>query len=345
MTLDAPTLIERAERLHLDHPRLAPVFAAIFQGSPDDSRSARAAMFIDAFENEAELAASEHAAAWLASTAALEASANADPDKVPTVADTLRMKAITVVALNRAVDHLDFAALAVTVGPEPADSILALDALLFEPGLALATALVRNLGSGRPGVCASPDDQGPTVWQQPSSSKWAAAISVNAAVAAHLIADDPVVSIVAVTWGADRMADAIDHEGLDSWRLLAAAVRDDPWGSASHRLISALDSASDEGVVIAVRAAIVLIRKVQMREEQREVARLVAGYVATSGLTQRAFAARTGTSPSRLSTYVNGLVTPSAAMMLRMAKVASLPAVRQAPEPDPPELAEVTVLV
>ena len=37
-----------------------------------------------------------------------------------------------------------------------------------------------------------------------------------------------------------------------------------------------------------------------------------------SGLTQRDFARRMGTSASRVSTYVNGLVTPSASMMIRI---------------------------
>jgi transcriptional regulator with XRE-family HTH domain len=45
-----------------------------------------------------------------------------------------------------------------------------------------------------------------------------------------------------------------------------------------------------------------------------EVRRLVD----ESGLTRADFASRIGTSASRLSTYVNGKVTPSAALLLRM---------------------------
>lgn len=44
-----------------------------------------------------------------------------------------------------------------------------------------------------------------------------------------------------------------------------------------------------------------------------------------SGLTRREFASHIGTSASRLSTYATGKVTPSAALLLRMRKVAADP--------------------
>ena len=46
--------------------------------------------------------------------------------------------------------------------------------------------------------------------------------------------------------------------------------------------------------------------------------------------TQREFAAMAGTSASRLSTYVNGLVTPSATMMVRIRRVSELVQTRRA---------------
>lgn len=42
-----------------------------------------------------------------------------------------------------------------------------------------------------------------------------------------------------------------------------------------------------------------------------------------SGLTRAAFAALVGTSASRLSTYLNAKVTPSAAMLVRIERTAS----------------------
>jgi transcriptional regulator with XRE-family HTH domain len=48
----------------------------------------------------------------------------------------------------------------------------------------------------------------------------------------------------------------------------------------------------------------------------------VRGVITRSGLSKAQFAARIGTSPSRLSTYLNGKVTPSAALMVRMRRLA-----------------------
>jgi transcriptional regulator with XRE-family HTH domain len=48
----------------------------------------------------------------------------------------------------------------------------------------------------------------------------------------------------------------------------------------------------------------------------------VSKLVRRSGLTRTEFASQIGTSPSRLSTYATGKVTPSAILMLRMARVA-----------------------
>ncbi len=57
--------------------------------------------------------------------------------------------------------------------------------------------------------------------------------------------------------------------------------------------------------------------------ERAEVARRVAGLLARSGLSRQAFAERLGTSASRLSTYLTGRVVPSAALLVRMERLAS----------------------
>lgn len=57
-----------------------------------------------------------------------------------------------------------------------------------------------------------------------------------------------------------------------------------------------------------------------------EVSRRLATLVAESGFTAAEFAARLGTSPSRLSTYLSGKVMPSAALLVRAEGVRSTPA-------------------
>lgn len=61
-----------------------------------------------------------------------------------------------------------------------------------------------------------------------------------------------------------------------------------------------------------------LARQEAEARERQEVASEIDGLVRESGLSRSEFASRIGTSPSRLSTYVTGRVTPSAALLVRM---------------------------
>ena len=63
-------------------------------------------------------------------------------------------------------------------------------------------------------------------------------------------------------------------------------------------------------------------RKLAADSERADVASEVQGLVARSGLSKHDFAARIGTSRSRLSTYVSGKVVPLATLMVRMGRVA-----------------------
>jgi DNA-binding transcriptional regulator YiaG len=63
-------------------------------------------------------------------------------------------------------------------------------------------------------------------------------------------------------------------------------------------------------------------REMAADSERAEVATEVRNLVSASGLSQQDFAARLGTSRSRLSTYMSGKVVPSAALIVRMRRVA-----------------------
>lgn len=71
-------------------------------------------------------------------------------------------------------------------------------------------------------------------------------------------------------------------------------------------------------------AAIERAREQAERTEREEVAKEVTELIERSGLSRAEFAARMGTSASRLSTYASGKVTPSAALLVRMRRVAGL---------------------
>lgn len=105
------------------------------------------------------------------------------------------------------------------------------------------------------------------------------------------------------------------------WRGQAALIAANPWGPYPIELERMLREA---GLTVpADRAAdcAELYRRRTEKHERMEIARFIRQAVESSGMLQRDFAKLIGTSASRLSTYMSGGVTPSAAMMLRIARV------------------------
>lgn len=130
--------------------------------------------------------------------------------------------------------------------------------------------------------------------------------------------DDPVTD-----WPTEAVLTALERGGLSHWRRLAAAVRDDPWGPVAQRVEEALSITRPYGVAELMEGAIATARARAEEWERATVAVEIAELARASGMTRRDFARAVGTSASRLSTYVNGSVTPSAAMLVRMRRVAA----------------------
>lgn len=120
----------------------------------------------------------------------------------------------------------------------------------------------------------------------------------------------------------DQLMDLVQHGNARRWRAALLPLIESPWGPYGEHVLG-LAKGADLDVIAEILEE---CRKVyRHRQEQRErdaIAREIRRLVAISGLTQRQFAAQIGTSPSRLSTYVNGRVIPSAAMLLRIRRVA-----------------------
>jgi DNA-binding transcriptional regulator YiaG len=123
-------------------------------------------------------------------------------------------------------------------------------------------------------------------------------------------------------WGFEGLLSAVDRGDLAHWRRIVVAIRRDPWGPVSRQLDQVFNVASDQGVVSTLRRAVVQVHQQEEQEERAGVAAQVRECVVRSGLSQQEFARSMGTSPSRLSTYINGSVTPSASLMVRMRRLA-----------------------
>ena len=121
-----------------------------------------------------------------------------------------------------------------------------------------------------------------------------------------------------------------DNGGLRAWRGQVAIIASNPWAPYGNELKELALAANRPAPVHAIDEAVKIYRSRYERRERELVAREIRQLVAMSGLSQREFAAMAGTSASRLSTYVNGLVTPSATMMVRIRRVSELVQARRA---------------
>jgi len=113
-------------------------------------------------------------------------------------------------------------------------------------------------------------------------------------------------------------ATALERGGLHEWQRIAAAINAQPWGVVARAVEAYLAYERPYGLAPLMERAITSARSSAEAEERSAVAARITELVSSSGLTRVVFAAAIGTSPSRLSTYCTGSVTPSAALMPRM---------------------------
>jgi hypothetical protein len=123
-------------------------------------------------------------------------------------------------------------------------------------------------------------------------------------------------------WPTEAVQTALERGDLDDWRRIAAELRRDPWGRTARQVEEVLSHSRPYGVADLMEAVLERARRRAETEEREAVAAEARRAVARSGLTNAEFARRIGTSASRLSTYLSGKVTPSAALMVRMQRVA-----------------------
>ena len=129
--------------------------------------------------------------------------------------------------------------------------------------------------------------------------------------------DDPV-----ETWPFEGILAAVERGTLPDWDRLATAIRVDPWGPVAQQVLEAVHLSRPYGTTELLEAVVARARRLAMDSERDTVASEVRDLVGRSGLSKQDFADRIGTSRSRLSTYRSGKVVPSAALMVRMRRVA-----------------------
>jgi DNA-binding transcriptional regulator YiaG len=129
--------------------------------------------------------------------------------------------------------------------------------------------------------------------------------------------DDPV-----ETWPFEGILAAVERGTLPDWRRLADVIRADPWGPVARQVLEAVQLSRPYGTAELLEEVVGRARELALDSERVEVASEVKRLLSDSGLSQQGFADRIGTSRSRLSTYLSRKVLPSAALMVRMRRVA-----------------------
>lgn len=135
----------------------------------------------------------------------------------------------------------------------------------------------------------------------------------------HATPEDP-----PTEWGFDGLLAAIERGGMKLWEQIAVEVRRHLHGTVARLLEDeVMDAIAHEGERE-------LFRQIPLRSWQRweqdaraEVATRLRSLLQRSGLKQRDFATRLGTSASRLSTYLNGKVMPGADLLVRAERLAN----------------------
>jgi DNA-binding transcriptional regulator YiaG len=123
-------------------------------------------------------------------------------------------------------------------------------------------------------------------------------------------------------WPTEAVQTALERGDLADWHRIVVEIRADPWGKTARQVEEVLSHSRPYGVAEAMEAALSRARERAESSERGAVAADIRDAVKRSGMSRAEFASRIGTSPSRLSTYESGKVTPSASLMLRIRRVA-----------------------
>ncbi|QSB05342.1 helix-turn-helix domain-containing protein [Natronoglycomyces albus] len=123
-------------------------------------------------------------------------------------------------------------------------------------------------------------------------------------------------------WPVEAVHPAMDRGSVRDWKRLITAIDRDPWGKTARQVEHVLTYDRPYGVGNLMERVIRSARSAAADTEREAVASTIKQAIADSGLTRSEFASRIGTSVSRLSTYANGKVAPSATLMVRIERVA-----------------------
>ena len=321
MTTEQHLLQRRTDLLSARYPVLKPVLDA-FPDAPPGDRRRLSELMLDVLEHDHLVEDAERGELW----AALVDAAGSPAHRDDLVRNAIVLNMLGIVALARPRDFRALVSLVDLAGHETVANVHdQIDQMArTTAGLRWTTELIRRLQAPTTGPGRQVDAAEGSVLT-PEELDVCAQAAVELLLRGVEAAGDQTVDPILTSAGFWHLT---EHGDAHRWRLHLASVAADPWGEHASCLVTFARAAERPGIATTIERCTRRFRTAAEDAERRAIAEHIGALVRISGLPQQTFAARVGTSPSRMSTYVRGQVTPSATMVLRMKRVAS----RLAPE-------------
>jgi hypothetical protein len=122
-------------------------------------------------------------------------------------------------------------------------------------------------------------------------------------------------------WSTAAIRSALQGGDIATWKRIAAALKRDPYGRTARQVEEVLEGTRPYGISKALWEVLERARTHLEANERAEVARHVRLLIDRSGLGQQEFASRIGVSPEDLDAYLDGSISPSASLMIRIRRL------------------------
>ena len=122
-------------------------------------------------------------------------------------------------------------------------------------------------------------------------------------------------------WTTAAIRSALQGGDIDTWKRIAAALKRDPYGRTARQVEEVLEGTRPYGISKALWEVLERARAHLEANERAEVSRHVRLLIDRSGLGEQEFASRIGVAPEDLAAYLDGSVSPSAALMIRIRRL------------------------
>lgn len=122
-------------------------------------------------------------------------------------------------------------------------------------------------------------------------------------------------------WPTSAIRSALQGGDIATWKRIAAALKRDPYGRTARQVEEVLEGTRPYGISKALWEVLERARTHLEANERAEVARHIRLLIDRSGLGEQEFASRIGVAPEDLDTYLDGSVSPTSALMIRMRRL------------------------